>query len=76
MDSSICNVCGIKQIDSLFITSIGKPLTPKELKYKVCQYAKKTGCINTFTGTVPAFQEEQLNPKIWDLYFKNNSDAP
>ena len=75
MKDLTCRVCSIKQIDGVFITSIGKPLTPEQLKYKVCQYAKKSGCINPYTGAVPKFQEQELSREIIDLYLKNNNEA-
>lgn len=42
-----CPVCGIIQINEVFYYSHGKtPTTPDSVASRVCQYAKKPGCIN------------------------------
>lgn len=53
----ICPICGIKETKGVFFTS--ERLIARDFyKYKICQYAKKSGCINTFTGAVPDFQKK------------------
>ena len=42
----ICSACGVKIIDDAVHFSFGKPGTRQRLHARVCQYAKKEGCIN------------------------------
>jgi hypothetical protein len=42
----ICTACGVKIVDDVVHFSYGKPGTRQRLHARVCQYAKKEGCIN------------------------------
>jgi len=42
----ICKACGVKIVDDVVHFSYGNPGTRQRLHARVCQFAKKEGCIN------------------------------
>lgn len=49
MDNStqICPVCTVKINNSVVLYATGKTATEDDLYSRVCQYARKNGCINS-----------------------------
>ena len=45
-DPQICPACSVKIVDDVVHFSFGKLGTIERLYARVCQYAKKEGCIN------------------------------
>lgn len=45
-DPQVCPACSVKIIKDVVHFSFGKPGTRERLYARVCQYAKKQGCIN------------------------------
>jgi hypothetical protein len=55
MARQVCPVCSVCIENGIVKTSLGKPLSKKELKSRVCIYAKYHGCINDFIGEVAPY---------------------
>jgi len=80
-----CPVCGIKQINSNFYFDFTlkskdpKPSTSDTVYSRVCQYAKKPGCINQIGKLDETLQIQNTLPE-WDSvtkhYMKSITDYP
>lgn len=73
---TICPVCSVKLIDnSTVLWSTGSNGTKADLKGRVCQYAKQSGCINDYSGEgigYPAMENiDTLGNEQYKQFFKS-----
>ncbi|MFW6357740.1 MAG: hypothetical protein ACOC0N_00780 [Chroococcales cyanobacterium] len=64
----VCPACGVKIIGDQVHFSFGAPGTRERLWARVCQFAKKGGCINQ--------NKDALNPIQPDDYYGDVDDLP
>jgi hypothetical protein len=63
-----CSVCGIRKTNGVFYYSHNyTPATPDAVKTRICQFAKKEGCINQTAKVDPAQGYGQLPPSGIDF---------